>query len=187
MLYGPWFTAPGGAISRALLSTPAGAASGNWFCCAPTCTTAAPSRRPIAESPTRWRMTFLPSLSWLLNTPAALSRHQPFEHELLDPLSVLHLGHVEIALRVDVHVMHHIELAGRDAIASERVERLERLAVEHPHPRRAPRRDIEEPLLRIVREGRAGDGLAVAAMRRLAIAIDENLIHELAFEREHLH
>ena len=29
---GPWFTAPGSPVSRARLSTPAGAASGNWFC-----------------------------------------------------------------------------------------------------------------------------------------------------------
>jgi hypothetical protein len=34
MSNGPWFTAPGGACSRALLSTPAGAASGNGVCCA---------------------------------------------------------------------------------------------------------------------------------------------------------
>src|SRR6476660_5740219 len=30
MSNGPWFTAPGGAIIRALLSLPAGEASGNW-------------------------------------------------------------------------------------------------------------------------------------------------------------
>src|SRR5258707_13319796 len=34
ILYGPWLTAPAGAISLALLSTPAGAANGNSFCCA---------------------------------------------------------------------------------------------------------------------------------------------------------
>src|SRR5215471_13340916 len=34
MSYGPWLTAPAGAISLALLSTPAGAANGNWLCCA---------------------------------------------------------------------------------------------------------------------------------------------------------
>src|ERR1700704_6802932 len=31
---GPWFTDPGGACSSALVSTPAGAASGNAFCAA---------------------------------------------------------------------------------------------------------------------------------------------------------
>src|SRR5262245_1828363 len=83
--------------------------------------------------------------------------------------------------------MHHIELARRDAITSKRVEWLEGLAVEHPDPRRTARGDVQEALLRIVRERGAGDGLAVAAMRRLAIAIDEDLIHVLAFERENLH
>src|SRR5258705_1130702 len=34
ILNGPWLTAPAGAISLALLSTPAGAAIGNSFCCA---------------------------------------------------------------------------------------------------------------------------------------------------------
>src|SRR6266436_1488343 len=39
ILYGPWLTAPAGAISRALLSTPAGAAIGNSFFCAPAAVT----------------------------------------------------------------------------------------------------------------------------------------------------
>src|SRR6202030_2859377 len=73
------------------------------------------------------------------------------------------------------------------AVAAERVERLQRLAVEDPQPRRAAARHIEELLLRIVGEGGARDGLAVAAVRRLAIAVDEALHHELAVEREHLH
>src|SRR5215467_3626457 len=34
ILYGPWLTAPAGATSLALLSTPAGAAIGNSLCCA---------------------------------------------------------------------------------------------------------------------------------------------------------
>src|SRR5580692_527148 len=114
-------------------------------------------------------------------------RHHALEDELLDAFAVLHLGDVEVALGVDVHVMHHIELAGRDAVAAERVERLQRLAVEYPKPRRAAARDVKELLLGIVRECGAGDGLAVAAMGRLAIAVDEALHHELAVEREHLH
>src|SRR5436305_432375 len=93
------------------------------------------------------------------------------EHEFLDALSVLHLGDVEVALRIHVHVVHDVELAGRDAVAAEGVEWLERLAVEDPDPRRAAARDIEIFLLRVVREGGRGHGLAVAAMRRLAIAI----------------
>ena len=39
--------------------------------------------------------------------------------KLLDAFAVLHLGHVEVALRIHIHVVHHIEFAGRDAIASE--------------------------------------------------------------------
>src|SRR5712671_6160387 len=47
MLNGPWLTAPAGATSLALLSTPAGAANGNWLCCA--CATA-PDRHKSAHA-----------------------------------------------------------------------------------------------------------------------------------------
>jgi len=40
--------------------------------------------------------------------------------------------------------VHDVELAGRDAVAAERVERFERLAVEDPQSRRAAARDVEE-------------------------------------------
>src|SRR5262245_21723259 len=43
ILNGPWLTAPAGAISLALLSTPAGAAIGNSFCCAPAAVTDMPT------------------------------------------------------------------------------------------------------------------------------------------------
>src|SRR4051812_3263844 len=117
----------------------------------------------------------------------ARCRRVALEHELLQPLSVLHFGDVEVAFLVDVHVMHHIELAGADAVASKRIERLERLAVEHPDPRRAARGHIEIALLGIMRKGRARDRLAVAAMWRFAIAVDEHLVDVFALEREHLH
>src|SRR6266436_138871 len=48
ILYGPWLTAPAGAISRALLSTPAGAAIGNSFCCAPAAVTDMPTTAHVA-------------------------------------------------------------------------------------------------------------------------------------------
>src|SRR6266849_8267543 len=73
--------------------------------------------------------------------PRPLSLHgrgdEDFDRELLYPLSVLHFGDVEIAFRIHVHVMHDIELAGRDAVAAEGIQRLESLAVQNPHPRRA--------------------------------------------------
>src|SRR5215813_13686262 len=112
---------------------------------------------------------------------------EALEHEFLDSFPVLNLGDVEIAFRVHVHVMQDVELARSYARPTERVERLERLAVEHPDPRRAARSDIQKPLLGVVGEGGAGDGLAVAAVGCLAIAIDEHLRHILAVEREHLH
>src|SRR5882757_5094186 len=45
------------------------------------------------------------------------------EQEFLDALAVLHLGDVEVALPVHVHVVHDVKLAGRHAVAAERIER----------------------------------------------------------------
>src|SRR5882757_762679 len=104
--------------------------------------------------------------------PIRLFLFHPHENELLGALAVLHLRRVEVAFGVRVHVVEHVELAGRHAGPAERVEGLERLAVEHPDARGAAARDVEKPLLAVVREGRAGNGLAVAAMGRLAPTID---------------
>ena len=62
MSYGPWFTAPGGATCLALLSLPAGAASGNCFgaCCAHTCGTATPSAAHVNDILIRFHMLCLP-------------------------------------------------------------------------------------------------------------------------------
>jgi hypothetical protein len=55
MSNGPWFTAPGGATMRALLSLPAGAASGNllWLCSAALCQTATLRMAQPSDSPMR--------------------------------------------------------------------------------------------------------------------------------------
>src|SRR5262249_8763169 len=53
MSNGPWFTAPGGATSLALLSTPAGAAIGNWLCCALVMAAVIHSAAPAADTPAR--------------------------------------------------------------------------------------------------------------------------------------
>src|SRR5215468_8851103 len=47
---GPWLTAPAGAISRALLSTPAGAAIGKRFCCAEACVAQRPTNAHIVSA-----------------------------------------------------------------------------------------------------------------------------------------
>src|SRR3984893_3192709 len=59
----PWFTAPGGATARALLSTPAGAASGNEFCAVPGASVAPRSAMPAPAarmSCVRYFMACLP-------------------------------------------------------------------------------------------------------------------------------
>src|SRR6266567_4377985 len=55
ILYGPGLIAPGGATALALLSLPAGAASGNGFgaCCAAACQTAMPSMAPARDAAIR--------------------------------------------------------------------------------------------------------------------------------------
>ena len=45
-------------------------------------------------------------------------RHHSLEDELLDPFAVLDLGDIQVSLGVDVHVMHDIELARRNAVAA---------------------------------------------------------------------
>src|SRR6266849_5355618 len=67
ILNGPWLTAPAGAISLALLSTPAGAAIGNSFCCACAAVTDMQTTAHVAAIPTKSLVivssaTFLASL-----------------------------------------------------------------------------------------------------------------------------
>jgi hypothetical protein len=49
----------------------------------------------------------------------SLLHHRALVNELLGPLSVLHFGHVQIALGVDVHVVQDVKLSGTDAGAPE--------------------------------------------------------------------
>src|SRR5258706_10696088 len=74
-------------------------------------------------------------------------RLHALERELLHALAVLDFRHVQIALRVHVHVMDHVELARRNTGTSERIERLEGFAVAHPDARGAAARDVQEILL----------------------------------------
>src|SRR5262249_23125834 len=53
ILNGPWFTAPAGAMSLALLSTPAGAAIGNSFCWASAYVTDMQTTAHAAAIPTK--------------------------------------------------------------------------------------------------------------------------------------
>jgi hypothetical protein len=68
MSNGPWFTAPGGATSRALLSTPAGAAIGNWiFCCALAAAPDIAASAHAADIPTKC-LLIVPSVDLLVST-----------------------------------------------------------------------------------------------------------------------
>src|ERR1039458_8169054 len=84
-------------------------------------------------------------------------------------------------------MVEYVEFPGCDAWPAERVEGLERPAVEHPDSRRAPAGDVQIALRRIGRERRAGHRLAVAAMGRLAPPVDKRLRHKLAVNGEDLH
>src|SRR5258708_1297661 len=53
ILNGPWLTAPAGATSLALLSTPAGAAIGKSFCCASAAVTDTPTTAHAAAIATK--------------------------------------------------------------------------------------------------------------------------------------
>src|SRR5437660_658308 len=89
MLNGPWLTAPAGAISRALLSTPAGAAIGNWLCCA--CATA-PDRHKTAHAadiPTNCVLIISSAISCLPSKhqkhDSGATGHRPHFHRMRQP------------------------------------------------------------------------------------------------------
>src|SRR6266852_2807346 len=86
-------------------------------------------------------------------------------------------------------MMKYVELAGRYAGPSERVQGLQRLAIEHPDSRGAPAGDVQEALCRVRREGHAGGCVAVVATTSdyQAPAIDPYLRYIFAFGGEHLH
>src|SRR5216683_7660889 len=86
-------------------------------------------------------------------------------------------------------MVKYVELAGRYAGPPERVQGLQRLAIEHPDSRGAPAGDVQEALRRIRREGRAGGCVAVVATTSYpqAPAIDPYLRYIFAVGGEHLH
>src|SRR5260221_8145287 len=85
--------------------------------------------------------------------------------------------------------MEDVELARRNAGPSERVQRLQRLAVKHPDSRGASTGDVKETLRRVGREGHAGGSVAVVApgSNYQAPAIDPYLCYVFAIGREDLH
>src|SRR5882762_3770179 len=85
--------------------------------------------------------------------------------------------------------MECVELAGRYAGPPERVQGLQRLAIEHPDACGAPARNVQETLSRIRRECHAGGCVAVIATASncQAPAVDPHLGYVFAIGREHLH
>src|SRR5437588_1461349 len=85
--------------------------------------------------------------------------------------------------------MENVELARCYTGPSERVQRLQRLAVEHPDACRASASDVQEALPRVRRESHAGGCVAVVApaSRYQTPAVDPNLGHVFTIGGEHLH
>src|SRR5580704_18663891 len=86
-------------------------------------------------------------------------------------------------------MMKYVELSGRYSGPAERIQGLQRFAVEHPDARGAAAGDVQEALPRIGREGHAGGGVAVIAAGSgdEAPAVDPYLRYVFALGREHLH
>src|SRR5262249_6007156 len=101
--------------------------------------------------------------------------------ELLDALTLVGLGRVEVALGVRRDRVHAVELAGLAAAVAERGELLERVAQDHAHPLVLAVGQEHELLVGILRERdvphRAG-GARVSGIERL--------LHERAVRLEHL-
>src|SRR6202521_878882 len=85
--------------------------------------------------------------------------------------------------------MECVEFTRRYAGSPERVQGLQRLAVENPDACRAPAGDVQEALPRVRREGHAGGCVAVIAPASncQAPAVDPYLGYVFAIGREHLH
>src|SRR3954451_21700346 len=77
----------------------------------------------------------------------------PLVEEALQAAAVVGLGGVDVPLRVGGYAVHGVELAGHLAAVAEAGQDLERLAIEDPHLLVLAVGEVDELLLRIVREG----------------------------------
>src|ERR1700730_217811 len=88
----PWFTAPGGASARALLSTPAGAASGNESCAGASVAPRSPMPAPAARvSCVRYFMACLP-LPFRFAFAAERLHQEPRYRNCFSPLLLAPVG-----------------------------------------------------------------------------------------------
>src|SRR5437764_2955965 len=112
-----------------------------------------PSARFISTPPSTTRQRFMTASQ--KNGEASFQRirkrQDTLEEEFLDAPAIFDLRRVEIALRVGRELVNDVELAGPDARPSERIERLEGLAVENPDTRGTAAGDVQEALLRVGR------------------------------------
>src|SRR5438132_4194854 len=79
-------------------------------------------------------------------------RREALEHELLQPLTAVRLGHVDVALRVGRDAVDRVELARLPAAVAEARELGQRLAIEDVDLLVGAVGEIEILLLRILRE-----------------------------------
>src|SRR5207249_1821787 len=105
---------------------------------------------------------------------------EPFEHELLNPISRMNFGGVKVPFRIDSHVVRPAlnEVSRSAAAISELVQEPEGLPVQHDDVCVAEIGDVQETLLGIRGERHAACGIS------RTIAVDENLRHVLAIDRE---
>src|SRR5207248_9055486 len=109
----------------------------------------------------------------------SLCSRRPGEREFLYP-SVFRfkwrdLRDVEVPFRICRHVVERAELPWRRTPLPERIEELQRFAIEDHHLCLTPVADVQESLLFVGRERRARRSRAVPAFRSLAFAADEDL------------
>src|SRR5882724_9145565 len=83
---------------------------------------------------------------------ASLEREGPLVDELLRALARVDLGRIDVALRVDGHVVDPVELARRAAVAAEVREHAARLAEQRPHVVVLAVGIVEERLAGVLRE-----------------------------------
>ncbi len=107
-------------------------------------------------------------------------RH-PLVHEPLEALSLVRLGRVEVALRVDRDAVHAVELPGLPAAVAERRQLLQRLAIDDAHFLVHAVGHEDVLLLRVLRERDVPHRAGV-----LRVLLVERFLDELALGREDL-